>query len=68
MLRSIPIQLQGSCVGPINKVLNANNHDFIGNALGPTRQQIHDGTHGVVIYISNTHKIIEKFFSVIMEN
>ena len=54
MLRSIPIQLQGSCVGPINKVLNANNHDFIGNALGPTRQQIHDGTHGVVIYISNT--------------
>tara|TARA_B100000700_G_scaffold128361_1_gene143775 strand:+ start:5923 stop:6522 length:600 start_codon:yes stop_codon:yes gene_type:complete len=54
MLRNIPIQLQGSCVGPINKVLNADNHDFMGNALGPTRQQIHDGTHGAVIYIANT--------------
>ena len=53
MLRNIAIQLQGSCVGPINKVLNADNHDFMGNALGPTRQQIHSGTHGVSIYIGN---------------
>lgn len=54
MLRTLPNQLQGSCVGPISKVLNADNHDFMGNALGPTRQQIHDGSHGVVIYIGNT--------------
>ena len=54
MLRNIPIQLQGSCVGPTNKILNADNHDFMGNALGPTRQQIHDGSHGLVIYIPNT--------------
>ena len=25
----------------------------MGNALGPTRQQIHSGTHGVSIYIGN---------------
>lgn len=52
MLRKISNQLQGSCVGPVNKVLNANNHDSIGNAL-ETRQQIQDGTHGVVIYTAN---------------
>tara|TARA_A100001037_G_scaffold150766_1_gene136156 strand:+ start:989 stop:1588 length:600 start_codon:yes stop_codon:yes gene_type:complete len=53
MLRNIFIQLQSSCIGPLKKDLIADNHDFIGNALGPTRQQIHDGSHGVVIYIGN---------------
>lgn len=53
MLRKISNQLQGSCVGPINKVLNADNHDYIGNPL-TTRQQIQDGTHGVIIYVSNS--------------
>ena len=53
MLRIVPNQLHGSCIGPINKVLNADNHDFMGNPLGPTRQQIHDGSHGVVIYIGD---------------
>lgn len=52
MLRKISNQLQGSCVGPLNKVLNADNHDYIGNPL-ITRQQIQDGTHGLVIYVSN---------------
>ena len=46
MLRTIPNQLQGSCVGPVVKPLNATNHDFIGNPL-ETVTQIHDGTHGV---------------------
>ena len=54
MLRKIPIQLQGSCIGPLKKDLIADNHDFMGNALGPTRQQIHSGTHGAVIYIPDT--------------
>lgn len=53
MLRKIPIQLQGSCIGPLKKDLIADNHDFMGNALGPTRQQIHSGSHGVVIYLND---------------
>lgn len=46
MLRTIPNQLQGACVGPIVKPLNSTNHDFIGNPL-ETVTQIHEGTHGV---------------------
>ena len=46
MLRRISNQLQGSCIGPISKPLNATNHDCLGNPL-ETATQIHNGTHGV---------------------
>lgn len=53
MLRRISNQLQGSCIGPIQKPLNATNHDCLGNPLS-TVQQIHDGTHGVQAFVAQT--------------